>query len=504
MKTLFKFKNAAFLMKSIMVMALIFAGSSGFAETFSELGSGLANVFGGGESLTDFLAGSFQVSGVSMASLPFLLDIKGNKFEIKSEEMLKSMTEAEVEVYTQDLFKAQNDAIVRMQKEMSEKGESDLAIVKKLNELRDETMATMGTVLKNQGLEIERLKMGSMELPKGSEAQVGEWLTKNHEELKQIAAKGAGSIELTLKAVGPLTTGSASNPDGIPELMGVQSAAPTNINLKDTVVDGLVTTIQTSLAAYPYTESVPKDGDYTFVAEGTAKPQIDFKIETRYAQPVKAAAYEVMTTESVQDIPNMQSIANDFLRKKHALKKQNGILFGDGIAPNPKGATVYGRTFVAGAMANAVENANIMDVINACITDVYTTHNYQDETPYLPNLAMMNPVDFFVEFVSAKDGNGLPLFPQAGLFNRVTIGGVTIIPFEDIPAGKIFVADMSKYNVTNYVDYTVRIGWINDQLITNQFTMVGECRFHAFVKKLDEQAFIYDDIATVKAAILKP
>ena len=60
---------------------------------------------------------------------------------------------------------------------------------------------------------------------------------------------------------------------------------------------------------------------------------------------------------------------------------------------------------------------------------------------------------------------------------------------------------MSKYNVTNYIGYTVRIGWINDQFITNKFTMVGESRFHAFVKKLDEAAFIYDDIATIELAI---
>jgi len=75
------------------------------------------------------------------------------------------------------------------------------------------------------------------------------------------------------------------------------------------------------------------------------------------------------------------------------------------------------------------------------------------------------------------------------------------MPFYKIPAGKVFVADMSKLNVSNYVPYTVRIGWINDQLITNQFTMVGESRFHSFVKKLDEAAFIYDDIATIETAI---
>ena len=78
------------------------------------------------------------------------------------------------------------------------------------------------------------------------------------------------------------------------------------------------------------------------------------------------------------------------------------------------------------------------------------------------------------------------------------------MPYQNMPAGKIFVADMSKYNVSNWVSYSVRIGWINDQFINNEFTMVGESRHHAFVKELDKQAFIYDDIATIKNAIKAP
>ena len=62
---------------------------------------------------------------------------------------------------------------------------------------------------------------------------------------------------------------------------------------------------------------------------------------------------------------------------------------------------------------------------------------------------------------------------------------------------------MSKYNTTNYMPYTVKIGWVNDDFIKNQFVILAESRFHAFVKKLDEQAFIYDDIAIIKTAITK-
>lgn len=332
-------------------------------------------------------------------------------------------------------------------------------------------------------------------------AQVAEFIEKNFSKIKELKAAGSGFLEF--KAVGVMVDASASNPDGIPEIMGVQVAPPTNVNLRSTIVDGLVTKLATGLAAYPYTESLPKDGDFGFVLEKGSKPQIDFKIETRYAEPKKVAAYMQLSEESVTDIPGLQSIAYGFLKSKHDLKRQNGILFGDGIGANLKGATEYGRIFSAGGMAAAVPDPNFMDVVNAAITDIFTTHNFTDEMPYMANLVMINPMDFYVQLVAAKDGFGHPLYPMASLFNRVTIGGATIVPFEDIPVGEIFVADMSKYNTTDYVPYTIKIGWINDDLIKNQFCIVGESRLHGFVKKLDEQAFIYDTIETIKLAIKK-
>jgi len=333
-------------------------------------------------------------------------------------------------------------------------------------------------------------------------AQIYDFIEKNAKKIKELKDAGTGFLEF--KAVGAMVDASASNPDGIPELVGVQVAPPTNVNLRTAIIDGLVTKFGTNLAAFPYTESLPKDGNFDFVLEKGDKPQIDFKIETRYAEPKKVAAHMILSDESITDIPNLQSIAYQYLKSKHDLKRQNGILFGDGLGANLKGATEYGRVFVAGAMAASVPEANFMDVVNAAITDIFTTHNFTDEVPYMANLVMINPMDFFTQLVAAKDGFGHPLYPQASLFNRVVIGGALIVPFEDIPAGKIFVADLSKYNTTDYVPYTVKIGWINDQLITNQFTIVAESRLHGFVKKLDEQAFIYDDIATIKAAIVAP
>lgn len=411
-------------------------------------------------------------------------------FVKKSTEELEKMTPAELDQYKNEL-EASNKAEL--------KAELSAEQVKSLETAKNELKDFLAKEVANQLL--EQTSKGSD--TESYEAQLKRALAYNHEKIKQIAKDGSGVVEITLKAVADITTANGTN-TAPPAITGVQQAPISNVNYRNLDVTALTTNISTSLSAYSYTEAKPKDGDYSFLAEGSAKPQVDFTWETNYAKPVKAAAWVRLTDESVQDIAGLESVARDLLFKKHNIKKAKGILYGDGISPNPKGATKYGRVFSAGALALAVKNPNFMDVVNACITDIATTHNFEDEMPYMANLVMVNPNDFYIQLVSAKDENGLPLYPQASLFNTVVIGNVTIIPEETIPAGKIFVADMTKYNTTNYLPYTVKVGYVNDDFIKNQFVILGESRFHAFVKKLDEQAFIYDDISTIKTAITTP
>ena len=429
--------------------------------------------------------------------------------EISNESFDGMDPEKQVELF-QEHTKGQEEYLAELEKSVENKADQENLdkVIKEIETTRAREQKALTEAVSKQGIAIKEMlnsfKGGAV--TESAKAQIDRFIEENADQIKSLREKGHGSIEfsLTHKAPATMTTGNASNPDGIPEITGVQMAPPSNVNLRGAIVDALVNIFNTNLAAYPYTESVPKEGDFSWVGEGETKPQMDFNIETRYAEPYKVAAHMVLTEEAVTDIPGLQSIATNYLRAKHDLKRQNGILFGTGVGNEPTGATVYGRLFVAGGMANQVTAPNFMDVVNACVTDIYVTPNFQDEMEYMANIVLINPVDFYTELVAAKDGEGRPLYPMAALFNRVTIGGTTIIPEQTIPAGKIFVCDMSKYNVTNYVPYTVRIGWINDNFITNQFCIVGESRMHAFVKKLDEAAFIYDDIAVVKAAITAP
>ena len=379
------------------------------------------------------------------------------------------------------------------------------AQVKALEKMRDEgaTKVELEACIKSieeQGEILEKIQGAIKDKTiKSYLDQLEDFLIDKADDLASLVKNKQGVIEFIPKAVGNMSTGSGTNA-GTPDPN--QNTVLGSFNFRDdNSLLSLCTVTSTSSASHPYTEMIPKEGEYAFVAEGGTKPQIDFKWENRYAEPKKAAAYEVLSTEVVQDIQRILTTAREYLSKKHDLFKVDAIFFGDGTGENPKGATAYGRVFSAGGMALGVAAPNFMDVVNACITDIYTTHNFVDEAPYQANVCMINPIDFYLKLVSAKDAHGLPLYPQAGLFNQVTIGGVTIKPWIKIPTGKIFVADMKKYNVSNYIPFAISIGWINTQFITNQFTMLGESRFFGYVKNFDEQAFLYDDIATIETAI---
>ncbi len=400
----------------------------------------------------------------------------------------------EVEKALDAKFKALNDGFAKLEKDLETARE---------NGATKEEVEKIIKAMKTQGEELQAfIESQKQNQIKTVIKQLEEFLTENKEELEQIKASKSGTIEFVPKAPAAITTASGTDQETPSPNMNTQ---PGGFNLRnDNDMLSLMTVSSTSTSNASYTEWVPKDGNYAFVNEGAEKPQIDFKWENRYPDPKKIAAYEILTEESVTDVTRLLSIAKDYLKQKHDLFKVSACFFAAGTGDLPTGATVYGRTFVAGSMALAVEAPNFMDVVNAVVTDIYTTQNYADEMEYMANVCLVNPVDFYINLVSAKDGNGLPLYPQAGLFNSVTIGGVTIKPWSKIPAGKIFVADMTKYNVVNYVPFSIRIGWINDQFITNQFTILGESRFFQYVKNLDQSAFVYDDIATIKTAITKP
>lgn len=408
----------------------------------------------------------------TLAEISAMSDEQKEKYFADKEAYEKKEREQELENVKKDI----QDTIASNQKD------TEIAI--------DEVKTIVEEIKKNQGEHI-------------SENDVLDAITKNHEEIKNIFKAGSGMLEINIKAVGAITTANGTNIDA-PAIVGTQIAPLGNVQLRKLDLLSLFSQIRTNQASFAYTETVAKDGDYSFVEEGKIKPQIDFDWATRYATPKKVAAHMVLTEEAITDVKGLESVARNYLKDKHDLKKNRGLLNGTGNNGEPKGVTAYGTPFVAGELAQKIERPNFMDIVNSAIVSVRNRKDYEDQMQFQPNLVLVNEFDFLTEVVSAKTAEGTPLYPNASIMNAITIGDTIIVPSIDIPAGKIFVGDLKRYFITDYVGFSIRIGWINDNFITNQFVMVGESRFHAFVKKLDEQAFLYDDIEKIRKAITKP
>lgn len=330
--------------------------------------------------------------------------------------------------------------------------------------------------------------------------------------IANLARTKSGVVELysshedAEKAVGNITTASVTTTTGGNAILDTINADEINgINLQTPFVEQFSTVSRTSKPVFVYTDYIPKEGDVGFIAETAAKTELDLKLETRYVTPKKAAGYEILSTEAIQDVPRMQSEATGMLFKKYLLKRQNGILFGDGTGDTPTGVTSLARAYDPASWdaTNKVQDPNLYDAVIAAATQILTTHNYTDEAEFYPNVAFVNPA-IINSLKLKKNEFGMYLFPTFqinGGQGTMNVDNFVLVGKREIPAAKILIGDFTKLRIINYIDYAVTMGWINDQFIKNMFTMVGEGRFMTLIKNLDRNAFIYDDISAIISGI---
>lgn len=413
--------------------------------------------------------------------------------------------------------------------------------IEKLNSLLDEKTGVMASLVK-QGLEITALKQNGRKTRKSWKRLVKDTIADKAEDMtKHISGRSGGMMNVfngekfedgvgVVNKAGTMTTGIVTTDSGgnaLLDLMSVEDLR--SINLQEPFIERFSNVIRTSKPVYPYADFEPNSGDAGFTAENAAKSQMDLKVVVKTVTPKKVTGYQTLSTEVVEDVPRMQSEATNYLLRKVLLKRQYKVLFGTGAGQDPIGVAGKARTYnqnglldnngnaLSGSLilnaANGgtgaspgVQDANLYDVITAAALQIYSVANYTDEEEYYPNLVILNPTDL-ANLKLRKNAFNQYLFPELQ-FNRgadetVKIDNLTVIAKRQVPVGKIMIGDFTRLNIINYIDYTLRLGWINDNLINNLFTMVGETRFFTVIRELDRNAFIYDDIATILGAIQK-
>jgi hypothetical protein len=408
--------------------------------------------------------------------------------------------------------------------------------IEKINEILDEKKGAMAIIVKH-GLKLTELEQKKSSKNKSNWRKMiaDEFANETKiEKMRAVAQGGAGhahvfgnpdkfeeGVGVVNKVVGTILTSAVTTDSGGNALLDLMSVEDLRgINLQEPFIERFSSVTRTTKPVYPYADFEPKDGDAAFTAENAAKSQVDLKVVVKTVGPKKVTAYSTLSTESVEDIPRMQSEATGLLLKKVLLKRQSKILFGTGAGQDPIGVAGKARTYnqaglldnngnaLAGSLiltanGNGIKDPNLFDAIQAAALQIFSTANYTDEVEYYPNLVILNPTDL-ASLKLKKNAFDQYLFPEL-VFNNgdnpIRIGNMAAIAKRQIAPGKIMIGDFTRLEIVNYIDYALRLGWINDNLINNLFTMVGESRFFTVVRELDRNAFIYDDIATILGAI---
>ena len=365
-----------------------------------------------------------------------------------------------------------------------------------------EELDKLNKALESQGLVLKKLQ--SYDEPKKKtftstikEAFEAEGLV---EKITKAFSNGGSNVDV-IKAVGTVTTGSVTTDTGGNALLDMLNADELNsLRLRNQFIEDFCTVTRTSKPVFTYVDYVPKEGSVSFVGEGGEKTEIDLKAVVRTLTPKKAAGWTALTEEAITDVPRMESEARVNIFKKYLLRRQNGILFGDGQNNTPVGITNIAPAFNAATWTGEKKAApNLYDAIVAAKNQIELAANYADDVDYYPNVAFINPADYNALLIKQDDKTYT--FSNVNGMKLMNVDGIAIVPKKEIPAGKLLIGDFTKLEVINYIDYAVKIGWINDDFIKNQFVMLGEGRFFVLVRELDKLAFIYDSVATIITGI---
>lgn len=371
--------------------------------------------------------------------------------------------------------------------------------LQKLANERNKGLASNQKLLEDLILEIKAMKEQSFggNIPSSETDEIKKAVRDNIENI-QKAFRNKQEFTIVEKAVGTVTN--ASGTGTAPALFVTQETGVPPVNYRIPTLLDRVNIIPTSQAVLAYTEAEPKEGDLGWVEETGSKPQFDIKWTTRYAEPKKVAGWIRVTEEALQDIPFLEHTITETLRRRHELKRETAIINGTGSSGQPKGVLGYATSWAGSytGISNSITCPKFMDVVWAMATKIYTTHNFNDEMPYIANTVLVTPQMFLSEFKTAKDNNGAYLYPMAQLFDAVVIDGMLIMPHHAMAAGNIFVGDLTRYNVSNYQPYTIKVSNnVADDFIKNQWVILAESRGHYFVKNFDEKAFMTGSYATI-------
>ena len=246
-------------------------------------------------------------------------------------------------------------------------------------------------------------------------------------------------------------------------------------------------------------EELDEQGTPIFIGEGDTKTALSVRYEERQMTAKKIAVHGKITTEFMDDLPQLMSYIQNNLMKRADIVTENGLFSGPGTGDDLKGLDEYATAFTGSTLAGTVTDANEFDVLIAAI--LQTKKAFGVPTGFFVNEG------FLAKMITTKSTVGEYTEPLAflGRDNEgyTTLQGVRLIGTNALDnLGIDFIGgDLSVVNVLFRQGMRVQIGLDGNDFINNKKTILLEQRLVQFVSANDAQTIIKGDFATAKALL---
>jgi len=350
--------------------------------------------------------------------------------------------------------------------------------------------------LKIQGTEIMKLK----EAPKGVTRSIEDFIEKDiAPKLKDLREKGQGNIVFTgtqLKAAGITSIGGsiatmAGSTITSPYLPGIGGTdlelfeAVRNPNWIINKVD-LGRTSQFRLAWINETTVIGTDDVAgNDIAESGTKTLVEHSFQVEYSNARKAAAYIQITEEFETDVPALATAVRRML-EQDVMRKLDDAVQASVIAA--------ARPYEITGLTHLVDGANKYDALGAELAQI----EYYN---YVANTVAINPVTKWDMYMSKYTvvTSGMREYIDPPFWD--TEIAPKLVTATKVALNYALTGDLKQFKVDIYKDFTLRVGWVNDDLIKNQLCIVGEIRYHTYISDNRKKAIVYDNLDTIIAAI---
>lgn len=311
----------------------------------------------------------------------------------------------------------------------------------------------------------------------------------NVEALKE---KGGVKFDVVMKAASApvMTTGGAPVAGGITIDDQISVDPRKRASIRDLAN---VASISTPTVVYVQLKDV--EGDAAWVPEGGLKPSMTAEVDTVSLTAGKIALTAKITTEVMQDIPQLEKEIEAEILNKIGLKEEDGIFNGTGTGGQIQGVSDSLPAFSLTGIEIS-KSPNMYDAIVAAYTQIVSTSNMA----YSPNAIRMNPVDY-ANMQLTKNDNGDYIRPFK--IGDELITGLRVVQNPNVPVGSFQMGDFRYLFIRDYVVLSLNFGWENDDFTKNLVTILGEKRMLAYIKSQYKTAFVADTFANVITAITK-